>query len=192
MDDETLKARLAFLRTAESLKNVLRSGRTSNGRRESTAEHSWRLCLMAIAFEDQLHGLDILRLLKLCVVHDLAEAIGGDIPAVDQLAPISKHQQERHDLHLLTSELDAGLRKTIHALWEEYESASTPEAQAAKALDKLETILQHNQGANPPGFDYRFNLHYGIRYMAAHPLFSRIRRELDADTCARIDVQDLA
>ena len=57
----------------------------------------------------------------------------------------------------------------------------------AQALDKLETILQHNQGSNPPDFDYAFNLGYGRRYTDATPLFSAIRDIVDADTQRRID-----
>jgi putative hydrolase of HD superfamily len=64
MNIEKLKGKLAFLREAEKLKDVLRSGHISSGRAESTAEHSWRLCLMAMAmamamaFEEELAGLD--------------------------------------------------------------------------------------------------------------------------------------
>ena len=54
-------------------------------------------------------------------------------------------------------------------------SARTPEAQLAKGLDKLETILQHTQGLNPADFDYRFNLTYGQAYTAAHPILAAIR-----------------
>ncbi len=68
------------------------------------------------------------------------------------------------------------------ALWDEYEAAATPEAKIAKALDKLETILQHNQGANPPDFDYVFNLPYGKKFTDAVPLAAGIRAILDADT----------
>ena len=187
MDKDTIRARLAFLRAAESLKHTLRSGHTSAGRQESTAEHSWRLCLMALAFEDGLAGLDMARVFKLCIVHDLAEAIHGDIPAIVQTDPAAKSAQERQDLALLTAPLDAAPREAILALWEEYESASTPEARAVKAMDKLETILQHNQGANPPDFDYAFNLAYGQRYTGVHPLFAAIRQIVDADTRARMD-----
>ncbi|WP_370642947.1 hypothetical protein [Mycetohabitans sp. B4] len=58
-----------------------------------------------------------------------------------------------------------------------------------KALDKLETILQHNQGRNPPDFDYQFNLAYGRRYTSTHPLFAEIRQVLDSETLARIAQQ---
>ncbi|WP_207889009.1 HD domain-containing protein, partial [Pseudomonas sp. 100_A] len=58
MDIQKIEARLEFLREAERLKSVLRSAHTSTGRAESTAEHSWRLCLMAITLADELPGLD--------------------------------------------------------------------------------------------------------------------------------------
>jgi putative hydrolase of HD superfamily len=182
MDIEILKGRLAFLSEAEGLKDVLRSAHTSSGRTESTAEHSWRLCLMAMVFEEQLAGLDKLKMLKLCVIHDLGEAINGDIPAVSKQAYPNKSQQERNDLLLLTQALDETLKAEILALWEDYEYAQSPEARAVKALDKLETILQHNQGKNPPDFDYAFNLGYGKKYTDATPLFEALRNLLDEGT----------
>jgi len=184
-DAACLAGRLAFLREAERLKSVLRSGFTSSGRAESTAEHSWRLTLMALVFADELPGLDLARVLKLCVVHDLGEAIHGDIPAIHQHAHPDKAAQERADLQTLTRDLDAALRADIIALWDEYEAAATPEAKAVKAFDKLETILQHNQGANPPDFDYAFNLAYGRQHTATAPLFAALRDMLDRDTAAR-------
>jgi putative hydrolase of HD superfamily len=187
MDDTTIAARLAFLRAAEALKNVTRSGHTSTGRPESTAEHSWRLCLLALVFADALADLDMRRVLELCVVHDLAEAVGGDVPATARAAHAAKGARERHDLEVLAAPLDAPQQDRIVALWDEYAQGATPEAQAVKALDKLETILQHNQGMNPPDFDYAFNLDYGRRYTAAHPLCAAIRAALDADTRARLD-----
>ncbi len=82
------------------------------------------------------------------VVHDLGEAIRGDIPAIDQDASAPKSADERNDLVTLTAPLPPRLQDEILALRDEYEAAATPEAKVAKALDKLETILQHNQGKN--------------------------------------------
>ncbi|WP_426749755.1 bifunctional HD family hydrolase/N-acetyltransferase [Myxococcus sp. Y35] len=186
MSIDTLQGRLDFLREAARLKDVLRSGHTSHGRVESTAEHSWRLCLMAIVFDDALLGVDLLKVLQLCVIHDLGEAIHGDIPATHQGAFPNKREQERTDLLHLTRTLDAPLRERILSLWEEYEQAASPEAQAVKALDKLETLLQHTQGANPPDFDYAFNLDYGRRYTDASPLFRRLRALIDEATRRRL------
>lgn len=186
MDIALIEGRLEFLRAAERLKDVLRSARTSAGRAESTAEHSWRLCLMAMVFADQLPELDWLKVLKLCIVHDLGEALHGDIPATEQAASADKSKQERQDLLALTSVLDASARDGILSLWDEYEAAATPEAKAVKALDKLETLLQHNQGSNLPDFDYGFNLGYGRRHTDSHALFRAMRELIDEDTRARI------
>lgn len=185
MDLTDIENRLAFIREAERLKNVLRSAYTSEGRRESTAEHTWRLCLMAMVFEDKLPTLDFAKVLKICVLHDLGEAISGDIPAVEQQTVPDKSERERRDLLALMQPLAPQLRDALLSLWEEYESASSPEARAVKALDKLETLIQHNQGANPPDFDYVFNLSYGEKHTSADPLFSEIRALIDQDTRRR-------
>lgn len=175
---------LAFLRSAERLKNVTRTSWTSEGHQESVAEHTWRLCLMALVLGRDLEGIDMARLMKMCVIHDLGEAIGGDISATLQPAE-GKAAQERADLQVLLEPLPAAVQAEILELWDEYESAATPEARIAKALDKLETIMQHNQGRNPATFDYRFNLGYGAEYTAAHPLIAGIRRILDEETATR-------
>jgi putative hydrolase of HD superfamily len=140
---------------------------------------------MAMVFAPYVPGIDLGKLLRICVVHDLGEAIGGDISAVLQAGAPSKAEQERADLLELTTELPATLRDELVALWDEYEGATSPEARLAKGLDKLETILQHNQGAMPDGFDFRFNLGYGTRYTADEPVLQQVRAVLDADTEAR-------
>lgn len=177
-----LTGRITFIQEAERLKNVLRSAHTSEGRQESTAEHTWRLCLMALTFADHLGPVDLAKVLKLCVVHDLGEAIHGDIPAIHQTPSSGKAEQEREDLRELTKTLPAALQEEILGLWEDYENARSREARIVKALDKLETIIQHNQGLNPPDFDYAFNLDYGRKHTGAEPLFAEIRALLDEDT----------
>ena len=182
-----LEGVLEFLRHAEKLKDTLRSGHTSGGRRESVADHTWRLCLMATVLHDRFPDVDFARLVKMCVVHDLAEAISGDIPAPVQAAQGGKSVDERRDLLEITAALPEGTRSEIIGLWDEYEAATTPEARLAKALDKLETLLQHTQGANPPDFDYRFNLGYGRRYTSGDPTIEALRRVLDEETERRAD-----
>ena len=179
---DELRGRIAFIQEAERLKDVLRSAHTSSGRHESTAEHTWRLCLMALTFADRLGQVDLAKILKLCVIHDLGEAINGDIPAIEQAASSDKSEREREDLQELTKTLPPLLQAEILSLWEDYEHALSREARIVKALDKLETIIQHNQGANPPGFDYAFNLDYGKKHTATEPLFAEIRAIVDEDT----------
>lgn len=179
---------LDFLRAAERLKATKRSAYTSTGETESVAEHTWRLCLMAMVLAPAFPDVDVARLLRICIVHDLGEAVSGDIPAPEQARRLaadpaaSKGAGERTDLLTLTATLPEASRQEIVALWDEYEAAATPEARLAKALDKLETILQHTQGENPPGFDHRFNLNYGRRFTTGHPLIEQLRAILDAET----------
>ena len=182
MDPTALEGILTFLRATERLKNVTRSAWSSDGRQESVAEHSWRLCLMAMMLHGSFPDVDFARLVKICIIHDLGEAIGGDIPAPQQGLAGSKAADERRDLMTLLEPLPAALRAEVAALWDEYEEARSPEARLAKALDKLETIMQHNQGRNPAGFDYRFNLEYGRRFTAGDPLIVTIREILDRET----------
>lgn len=182
---DELEGVLTFLRAAERLKTVTRSGWTSAGERESVAEHTWRLCLMAMLLYGDTSGIDLARLLKMCLIHDLGEAIGGDVPAPAQTIEAGKAARERADLLELTASLPAELGSEVVELWDEYEAAQSPEARLAKGLDKLETILQHTQGSNPADFDYAFNLAYGQRYTAADPVLAALRARLDEETARR-------
>lgn len=173
-------AYLAFLRAAEALKDTLRNSWTAGGRRESSAEHSWRLCLMAVTLAGELPGIDRLRLLELLVLHDLGEAVGGDIPA--PLQGPDKTAGEREDFACLLAPLPEAVAARLMSRWDEYNAASTPEARLAKGLDRLETVLQHVQGRNPPDFDYAFNLGYGRAHTDAHPIVAALREPVDEET----------
>lgn len=182
MHADELKGCLEFIREAEKLKDVLRSAYTSTGKHESTAEHTWRLCLMAMVFEDEFGAIDMAKLLKICIIHDLGEAISGDIPATMQAEVPNKSERERSDLILLMQTLPQRMQLEFLALWEEYEYATSDEARLVKGLDKLETIIQHNQGKNPSDFDYAYNLEYGKKHMGIHPLIQQIRALVDDET----------
>lgn len=179
MTEADRDAFLAFLRAAAALKDTLRSGFTPGGRAESTAEHTWRLCLIAVVLDDAL-GVDLRRLLELLVVHDLGEAVLGDVPAPLQSG--DKTAEERAALAALLSALPAPAAARLMARWDEYNAVATPEARTAKALDRLETVMTHVEGLNPPGFDYAFNLGYGREHTDREPLIAALRAPLDAKT----------
>jgi putative hydrolase of HD superfamily len=187
---------LEFLRAAERLKVMTRSAYTTAGEKESVAEHTWRLCLMALVLRDHFPEVDQARLLAMCLVHDLGEAIGGDVPAPEQVRrraqdPMAtKATKEREDLLTLVAPLPEPARGEIVSLWDEYEAASSPEARLAKSLDKLETILQHTQGDNPPDFDYRFNLGYGRSFTRDHPVIVALRERLDRETARLAEIHE--
>ncbi|HEX5075239.1 MAG TPA: HD domain-containing protein [Gemmatimonadaceae bacterium] len=191
MHPDDLPGVLAFLRAAERLKSTTRTGYTSTGQQESVAEHTWRLCLMALVLRSAFPEIDFAKLVKICIIHDLGEAVHGDVPAPEQArraaagATAGKATQERRDLLELLTPLPAMVRDEITALWDEYEAAQSLEAKLAKGLDKLETIMQHNQGLNPADFDYRFNLGYGRQHTADIPVIAQLRAMLDEETEAR-------
>ena len=181
-----LTAIIDFLQAAEKLKDTLRSGITSNGRAESTAEHSWRLCLMVMLFDGELADYDRLKLLRLCIVHDLGEAISGDVPATCQSPDDGRAARERADLETLCAPLPDDLCREILGLWDGYSGGTTPEARMVKGFDKLETMLQHLIGRDAADFDYAFNLTYGTQHTVRHPLLFQIRELVDAATRERI------
>ena len=185
MKPDELDGVLTFLRLAERLKTVHRSGWTSTGQAESVAEHTWRLCLMAMLLYGRAGDVDLARLLKMCLIHDLGEALGGDVPAPRQTPGLQKADRERRDLLQMVEPLPTSVQAEILELWDEYESAQSREARLAKGLDKLETILQHTQGLNPADFDYGFNLGYGQEYTAADPVLAALRARLDEETTRR-------
>ncbi len=189
IDPGRLEGIIEFLQSASDLKETLRTGRTASGRQESTADHSWRLCLLAMLLADELEGVDLVRLLQLCVVHDLAEAITGDVPAPCQAADDGRKERERDALRQLCTPLPTDLQRRIAALCAEYDAGCSPESVMAKGLDKIETMLQHLIGANPPGFDYRFNLTYGRRITDRHPVLRQMRFSLDAKMHSRIETE---
>lgn len=185
MDRAEAAALRAMLRGAGRLKDTLRSGFTQAGRPESVAEHSWRLCLMTLLVAPRL-GVDAGRALALAVAHDMGEALSGDVPAPLQGADPCRSARERADLAALVAPAPADMAAQVQVLWEEYEAAATPEAQLVKALDKLETIMTHAEGANPVDFDYAFNLGYGRQATDRAPALAALRVLLDAETAARV------
>jgi putative hydrolase of HD superfamily len=182
---ENFSGIVSFLQRAERLKATRRSGWTSTGEPETVAAHTWRLCLMAMVLADHFPEVNVDRVIRMLVIHDLGEAVHGDIPAPQQAAPGAKAGEERRDLVQLLAPLPEQGREAILQLWDEYEACETLEGKLAKGLDKLETIMQHNQGQNPADFDYGFNLDYGRRFTSDDSRLAGLRAMLDRETAAR-------
>jgi putative hydrolase of HD superfamily len=185
MDENAAAGLLAFLKAAAALKDTPRCSWTPAGRRESAAEHSWRLALAALAVGPHFPGLDIGRVIALCLVHDLGEAISGDTPAPLQNPDDGRLARERADFAAVVAPLDPPARALLSAFWDEYAAGQTPEARLVKALDKIETVDQHNLGANPPGFDHGFDVAYGRSHAAAVPELAALRRLVEAAAAMR-------
>lgn len=134
---------LDFLHVAEKLKCNTRHSFTSSGRRESVAEHSWRLALMAYLVKDELPGVDIDRVIRMCLFHDMGEAVTGDIPAFEKTE--QDEDVEKAAVQRLLEKLPEPYRAEAGELFREMDALRTPEAKLYKALDKLEALIQHNE-----------------------------------------------
>jgi putative hydrolase of HD superfamily len=137
---------IQFLHQAEKLKSTLRHNWTTSGRQESTAEHTWRLMLMFLLLDHEAQfQVDSYHTMKMILVHDIAELVHGDVPGfikskdAKQLAQKREHEAAVKLFQLLPSPTAIEL----FALFKEYEQGKTKEAKVAKAIDKLETMLQH-------------------------------------------------
>lgn len=174
-----------FIEEAERLKTVTRTAKTSEGKTESTAEHSWRLALLACVVADEYSNLNMERVLTMCLIHDIGEIYEGDIPAIRQVDKVQKYEIELRAAKKIFSLLPEEKRNCLMEIWKEYNDCKTPEARLVKALDKAETILQHNQGKNPDDFDYGFNLYYGQEFFN-DPNLKELRTYLDERTRDKI------
>ncbi|WP_248925105.1 HD domain-containing protein [Paenibacillus hamazuiensis] len=177
---------VAFIKELERLKDTHRTAWTKEGRRESVAEHTWRLSMFAFILEDYFPGVDFNKVIRICLVHDLGEAYEGDTSATIAVDQARKLRVEEDAIAKLTEPLNGSLRRKIIELWREYNDMQTVEAKIAKALDKMETIIQHNQGNNPEHFDYAFNLRYGKNLADFDTLIRTVRRIVDQDTASRL------
>ncbi|WP_223702471.1 HD domain-containing protein [Sutcliffiella deserti] len=142
---------LDVLKLAEKLKYELRHSWLSNGRQESVAEHTWRVSLMAILISPYLKmkSVNMEKLLKMIIIHDLIEAEAGDVPAFDALNKEEiralKLQKEKAAIENLKTLIGGTVGEEIYQLFFEFEEKQTFEAKVANALDKLEAQIQHNE-----------------------------------------------
>lgn len=181
---------IRFIKEIENLKSVTRTAWTKTGRRESTAEHSWRLAMLLMVLREDFKDLDIDKAIKMSLVHDLGELYDGDISAKLQNDNDNKSEMEEKAMRRMLTILPENLAENIYDLWKEYNECSTKEAKLVKAMDKLETIVQHNQGNNPEDFDYEFNLQYGKQYFMDNEILEYMRYIIDEDTKESVKLKE--
>ncbi|XP_065042860.1 uncharacterized protein LOC135676025 [Musa acuminata AAA Group] len=144
-----------FLSLCHRLKTTKRAGWVRRGVREpeSVADHMYRMGIMSLVFQD-IPGVDRDRCVKMALVHDIAEAIVGDITPTDGVPKLEKSRREREALDYMCKLLGGGSRaKEIDELWMEYEDNSSPEAKLVKDFDKVEMILQALEYEDEQGID---------------------------------------
>ncbi len=178
---------LKILSVAEKLKCNTRHSWTSSGRRESVAEHSWRIALMAMLTRDEFPELDIDRVIRMCLIHDLGEAFTGDIPTFEKT-----DGDEVREEQILTDWFDSfpePAREEFLSLQKEMEELQTGEAKLYKALDNLEALIQHNEADIstwlPLEYDLQFT--YGAERVKFSPWLTELKQEIDRWSQEKID-----
>ena len=180
------KELLRVLHTAERLKDETRHCYTSSGRRESVAEHSWRLALTALFLRDEFPALDMDRVIRMCLIHDLGECFTGDIPSF--LKSGGDEERERSALETWVASLPAPYSVELKTLYAEMDALETDEARLYKALDKLEAVIQHNESdiATWLPREYELNLTYADENVAFSDYLKRLREEVRRETRDKI------
>ena len=159
MDQPLLMRQLAFVVEVDRLKEILRQTPVASGaRRENSAEHSWHLALMAgVLASYAAEPVDLLRVLRMLLIHDVIEIDAGDTFAFDQGANATKQEREERAADRLFGMLPPGQDTAFRALWDEFEAGATPESRYANALDRLQPLLLNAQSG---GGSWRY---HGIR-----------------------------
>ena len=178
---------LEILHVAERLKDAGRHCATSQGRRESVAEHSWRIALMAMLLREEFPALDMDRVVDMCLIHDLGECFTGDIPTFVKTDADRKTEDE------LLADWVAGLPPALSArlgdLYREMDAQQTQEAKLYKALDKLEALIQHNESplSTWAENEYELNKRYAFDVVAFSDWLTALRQEILQDTLDKIE-----
>ena len=183
---------LEVMHVAERLKDALRHSYTSGGRRESVAEHSWRITLMAFFLRDEFPEADMDRVMEMCLIHDLGECFTGDIPTF--LKTNADEQREEQLLDAWVMSLPEPYRSKMQTLYAEMEAQKTLEAKIYKALDKIEAVLQHNEAPISTWIprEYELNLTYGFEQAAFSAYLTELREQVRSDTIQKIEENEKA
>jgi putative hydrolases of HD superfamily len=144
--DDRLEKQLAFIRELDKLKSVKRRTFLLDGSRtENSAEHSWHISLMALLLMEHSDGvkLDVFRVIKILLAHDIVEIDAGDTYIYDEQAAATQEEREEAAARRLFALLPEDQEREMHALRRDYEEGASPEARFARAVDRFQP-LYHN------------------------------------------------
>ncbi|MEW4326881.1 HD domain-containing protein [Rossellomorea marisflavi] len=164
---DQLKAIMNLIHLSQKLKMEMRHSWLSDGRQESVAEHTWRVSLMAILVEPYLDkSVEMEKLLKMIIIHDLVEAEAGDVPAFDTMGngktKALKQEREERAIENIRDMIPGEVGLELYTLWHEFEAKETYEAKVANALDKLEVQIQHNEADLSTWLDVEVDMTYAM------------------------------
>lgn len=149
MTEDLLKL-LNFFHLCEKLKTEKRYGKTSDHEQDRVASHSWRMSvIMMLIYPLLSKKFDLLKALKMAIIHDLPEVITGDSPyfqhAFDREKRSLKDKEERKAMLAICDSLPEICKSELQEIWAEYVTQSSFESKMIKAIDKIEAQIQHNE-----------------------------------------------
>ena len=177
---------LDILDVAEKLKDATRHCYTRGGRHESVAEHSWMMTLMAFFMKDEFPEVDMDKVIKMCIIHDLGEAFTGDIPSFDKTE--EDEQKEEELLYNWVKKLPSNYSDEMFALYDEMAKRETMEAKVYKAIDGLEAVIQHNFSDLSTWIpkEYELNKTYANDKVSFSDYMVALREEVRKDTIEKL------
>ncbi len=179
---------LEILSKAGMLKTTTRHCYTEENRKESVADHSWRMALMAMLLsrEPEFAQTDMNKVIRMCLIHDLGEAFTGDIPSFEKTTS-DEIREDAYFLDWVDSFPDAQKDEWI-CLLREMANLQTKEAKTYKALDKLEAVISHNESdlSTWLPLEYDLQLVYGKEQVQFSEYLKALSRHIDTWTRRKI------
>lgn len=155
--DPRLAAQVGFVLEIDRLKGVVRRNLIADAsRRENTAEHSWHLAMLAGTLaEHAATDVDVARVTRMLLIHDLVEIDAGDTFYYDSVAEVDQAEREQRGADRIFGLLPGPQGDELRALWEEFEARETPDARFAKAIDRFQPCLLnfHTEGGTWREYD---------------------------------------
>lgn len=176
-----------FLKKIEPLKARTRHCWNPEGRQESVAEHSWRLALMPMLLRREFPQVNIDRVIQMCLIHDIGEAVTGDVPAF--LKTAEDEETEAEAISGLLQSLPREVAVQFAQLFEEMRAMETEEAKLYKALDNMEAVISHNETDISTWLpnEYELQLTYGENNVQWSSWLQGLKEQVNQDTLSKIE-----
>lgn len=157
MENKRLLKDIEFIVELDKMKSIFRqTSIIGEDRREDDAQHSWHISLMAMVLSEYTNEkVDLLKVIKMLLTHDLVEIFAGDTFCYDEVGNSDKREREVAAAEKIFGMLEDDKGQELRALWDEFEEIETPEAKFATAMDRLQPMLNnyHNDGGTWKKFD---------------------------------------
>jgi putative hydrolase of HD superfamily len=142
-DKERLEKQMAFIREIDKEKQIFRQSYVTDGtRKENDAEHAWHMAIMTFLLSEYANEeIDVLKTIRMILIHDIVEIDAGDTYAYDDSAKATQHEREERAADRLFGMLPEDQAKDLRALWDEFEAGETKEARFARTMDNVQPLL---------------------------------------------------